>query len=289
MSEYQHENVFEIISSYYYDLTISEKKIADFIIAYPESVQQSGISELAEACGTAMATVSRFSRKLGFDGFNAMRIAIAHAVSSKNGNSDLLTGKITMEDSFEDECKKIHTADISVITQTYDLIDPEKYFSAVKLLLNAKKVVCMGQGGSVIIAMEAAHLFSTVSGKFICVQDNHMQAITLSNMDENDVLVYFSYSGSVRDMMENFALAESRGVKTILFTRFPKSPGAEQADVVLQCGSSESPLQLGSIPARLSQLFMLDILFSEYCRRDYENARASRQRIAAAISEKHVE
>ena len=116
-----------------------------------------------------------------------------------------------------------------------------------------------------------------------------MQVITLSNMSENDVLLYFSYSGSVRDMIDNFNLAKKRGVKTILFTRFPKSPGAEMADIVLQCGSSESPLQLGSIPARISQLFMLDIIYSEYCRRDYESARQSRQRIAEAISEKHVE
>ena len=65
--------------------------------------------------------------------------------------------------------------------------------------------------------------------------------------------------------------------------------GAALADVILQCGSSESPLQLGSIPARISQLFMLDILFSEYCRRDYEAARESRSRIAAAISEKHLD
>lgn len=289
MSENTSENVFELISNNYYELTASEKKIADYIIADPEHVQQSGISDLAEACGTAMATVSRFSRKLGFDGFNAMRIAIAQAVSTKSGSAELLTGKITMEDSFEDECKKIQTADLAVITQTYELIDQEIYETAIRMLLNAKKVVCMGQGGSVIIAMEAAHLFSTVSGKFSCVQDNHMQVITISNMDENDVLIYFSYSGSVRDMMENFALARARGVKTILLTRFPKSPGAEMADVVLQCGSSESPLQLGSIPARISQLFMLDVLFSEYCRRDYDAARESRRRIATAISEKHVE
>ena len=289
MAEFPSENVFELISSNYYDLTASEKKIADFITADPELVQQLGISDLAESCGTAMATVSRFSRKLGFDGFNAMRIAIAHAVSSKTGSVDLLTGKITMDDSFEDECRKIHGADHAVITQTFELINPEAYNAAIELLLKAKKVVCMGQGGSVIIAMEAAHLFSTVSGKFICVQDSHMQVITISNMDENDVLMYFSYSGSVRDMMENFSLAASRGVKTILFTRFPKSPGAEKADVVLQCGSSESPLQLGSIPARISQLYMLDVIFSEYCRRDFESARKSRERIASAISQKHVE
>lgn len=289
MAENPSENVFELISSNYYELTASEKKIADYIIADPEHVQQIGISDLADACGTAMATISRFSRKLGYDGFNAMRIAIAHAVSSKSGSAELLTGKITMEDSFEDECRKIHGADLAVISQTFDLVDKDIYFQAIDFLLNAKKVICMGQGGSVIIAMEAAHLFSTVSGKFSCVQDNHMQVITISNMEKDDVLIYFSYSGSVRDMMENFVLAKKQGVKTILFTRFPKSPGAEMADLVLQCGSSESPLQLGSIPARISQLFMLDVLFSEYCRRDYDSARKSRERIASAISEKHVE
>ena len=289
MADNLNENVFELISKNYYELTASEKKIADFITDDPEHVQQLGISDFAEACGTAMATVSRFSRKLGYENFNAMRIAIAHAISSNVGHIELLNGKITMEDTFEDECWKIHGADLAVITQTFELIDQEAYFSAIDLLLKAKKVVCMGQGGSVIIAMEAAHLFSTVSGKFICVQDSHMQIITISNMEKDDVLIYFSYSGSVTDMMENFSLAKSRGVKTILFTRFPKSPGAEEADVVLQCGSSESPLQLGSIPARISQLFMLDVLFSEYCRRDYEPARKSRERIASAISRKHIE
>jgi len=289
MQDNPHENVFELISHNYYELTTAEKKIADYIIANPEHVQQAGISDLADTCGTAMATVSRFSRKLGYDGFNALRLAIAHAISSKSGNADLLTGKITMEDSFEDECRKIQTADLGVITQTYDLINSRAYLTAIELLLKAKKVVCMGQGGSVIIAMEAAHLFSTVSGKFSCVQDSHMQVITLSNMEENDVLVYFSYSGSVRDMMENFYLAEQRGIKTILFTRFPKSPGAEMADVVLQCGSSESPLQLGSIPARISQLFMLDILFSEYCRQNYDSCQKSRERIASALAIKHTD
>ena len=158
MSENPSENVFELISNNYYELTASEKKIADYIIADPEHAQQIGIADLAEACGTAMATISRFSRKLGYDGFNAMRIAIAHAVSSKSGSAELLTGKITMEDSFEDECRKIHGADLAVITQTFDLIDQDAYIRAVDLLLNAKKVICMGQGGSVIIAMEAAHL-----------------------------------------------------------------------------------------------------------------------------------
>lgn len=282
-------NVFEQISSSYYDLTVSEKKIADFITACPEQVQEMGILDLAEACSTAMATVSRFSRKLGYDGYNAMKIAIAHTVSGRSGHAELLSGRITLEDSFEDECKKLHNADLGVITQTYELISSEAYLKAVSLLLNAERIVCMGQGGSAIIAEEAAHLFSTVSGKFSSVRDGHLQAITLSNMGEHDAVIYFSYSGSVRDMLENLRIAKKRGISTILITRFPKSPGTEFADIILQCGSSESPLQLGSVQARISQLFMLDILFSEFCRRNYDEARLSRERIASAISEKHIE
>ena len=289
MTETKSDNVFELISSNYYELTASEKKIADHIIANPERVQEMGISELAEACCTAMATVSRFSRQLGFDGFNAMKIAIVHTTSAGSGHADMLSGRITMEDSFEDECKKICAADLSVINQTAGLVDSASYLKAVDMLLGAGKIVCMGQGGSSIIAMEAAHLFSTVSGKFSCVQDGHLQAIAISNMSENDVVLYFSYSGSVRDMMENLALARRNGVKIILITRFPKSPGAALADVILQCGSSESPLQLGSVQARISQLYMLDVLFSEYCRRDYKAAQLSKERIASAISEKHIE
>lgn len=282
-------NVFEQISSSYYGLTVSEKKIADFITEFPEKVQEMGILDLAEACATAMATVSRFSRKLGYDGFNAMKIAIAHTISGRSGHAELLSGRITMEDSFEDECKKLHAANLRVITQTYELIDPAAYLKAVDLLLDADRIVCMGQGGSAVIAEEAAHLFSTVSGKFSAVRDGHMQAITISNLSERSVILYFSYSGSVRDMAENLTLAKTRGIRTILVTRFPKSPGAELSDVILQCGSSESPLQLGSVQARISQLFMLDILFSEYCRRDYDAAKDSRERIASALSEKHIE
>ena len=221
MADNPSDNVFELISSSYYDLTAAEKKIADFITANPEIVRDAGISDLADACGTADATISRFSRKLGYKGFNSMRIAIAQAISGKSDDAELLSGKIQMDDSFEDVCRKIRAADIGVINQTVDLIRPEVYFAAADLLEKAGKVLCMGQGGSVLIAMEAAHLFSTVSGKFNYIMDGHMQAIAASNMEKDDVILYFSYSGSVRDMMETLPLAKQRGAKVILVTRFP--------------------------------------------------------------------
>ena len=60
------------------------------------------------------------------------------------------------------------------------------------------------------------------------------------------------------------------GIKVILVSRFPKSPGGQLADLVLQCGSNEGPLQVGSVSARMAQLFVLDLLFTEVCDLDPE-------------------
>ena len=71
-------------------------------------------------------------------------------------------------------------------------------------------------------------------------------------------------------------------------TRFARSPGAEYADLVLSCGSNESPLQLSSVPAKMAQLFLVDVLFAEYCRQDLDACSAARERVASALAEKHL-
>ena len=74
----------------------------------------------------------------------------------------------------------------------------------------------------------------------------------------------------------------------ILVSRFPKSPGGQLADLVLQCGSNEGPLQVGSVTARMAQLFVLDLLFTEVCNLDPEGVIESQERVAEAASLKHL-
>ena len=83
-------------------------------------------------------------------------------------------------------------------------------------------------------------------------------------------------------------MVRNQGAKILLITRFPRSPGAALADVVLQCGSNESPLQHGSVPARIAQLFLLDILFRRLCLLDQERYSQNRQIIASALADKHL-
>jgi len=107
-------------------------------------------------------------------------------------------------------------------------------------------------------------------------------------MNQNDVIVLFSYTGTTQNGMEVLELAKKRSICTILITRYPKSPAATLADVVLCCGSSESPFQFGSVPAKVAQLVLLDVLFQEYFHRNRAQCEENLQCIADALSEKHI-
>ena len=280
-------NAFEKISNAYYSLTAAEKKVADYVIIHQQESQYMSISELAEACGVAEATISRFARRLNYKGYNAFKLAVAHSTAGRSAGNPL-SGQVLAEDGVSDVCQKLFAANVDAMEQTLSLLRPEDVTAAGDLLERADKVLCMGQGGSMVMAQEAAHLFSTAFGKYFAVTDSHMQAIAATQLGPRDVILYFSYSGATRDMVENCLLARERGAKVILVTRFPKSPGAALASVVLQCGANENPLQMGSVAARIARIFVLDVLFSEVCRRDLPACRARRRQVADALSEKHL-
>lgn len=280
-------NVFEKINSEYYQLTAAEKKVADYAVLHRRRTQYMSISELAEEAGVAEATVSRFCRRLGYKGYNAFKLAVANSTASREERSPL-SGEVLPGDSIGDLCQKLCSASREALQQTLDLIRPEQVRMAADLLAGAGKVLCMGQGGSMLLAHEAAHLFSTALPNFYAVEDSHFQAIRCAMLTERDVVVYFSYSGSTRDVVDVMKIAQERGARTILITRFPKSPGASCADVVLECGAREGPLQMGSVAARMGQLFLIDVLFSEVCRRDMEACRNRRKQVADALADKHM-
>ena len=279
-------NVFETISQQYYELTASEKKTADYLMAHQEESQYMSIAELAEESGVAEATVSRFCRRLGYKGYNAFKLAIANSTARLQQGAPAVAD--TEGDSLEEVARRLCAVDSAAIAQTLELLDCAAVREAADLLESAERVCCMGQGGSMLIASEAAHLFSAASGKFFAVSDSHMQMIRAANMGERDAVLFFSYSGATRDMVETLQVARERGAHILLITRFPKSPGGALADVVLRCGANESPLQIGSVAAKLAQLFLLDVLFAEFCRRAPGQCEESRERIAAALAEKHL-
>lgn len=287
------DNIFANISNGYYHFTAAEKRVSEYVLEHKHAVQYMSISELADECGVAEATISRFCRRLKLKGYNAFKLALAKAGAEESGGVTAVgqvpqAEAVHQEDSIMELGRKVCSSHVAALNQSLALLHPERINQAVDLMCGAERVYFMGQGGSMLMSMVAANQFSTVSPRFFAVQDSHIQASTVALLSPKDVVMFFSYSGSTKELMEIMGLARNCGAKVILITRFSKSPGAALADVVLQCGSNEGPLQLGSMPAKMAQLFVVDVLFQEFARRDPSSAQRSRERIAEALTERHL-
>ncbi len=278
-------SVFDRISNGYYQFTEAERKVADYVVIHQQDTQLMSISELAEACGVAEATVSRFCRRLKYKGYGAFKLAVANAVAHRPKEKFV---QALPEDGIPALAQRLYAADTDALAHTLALLRPESVAAAADVLSAADRVLCMGQGGSMLLAMEAAHLFSTALPNYQAVVDSHMQSVAAAHLTERDAVLFFSYSGATRDILDLLPLVRERQAAVILVTRFPKCPAAVHANVILQCGANELPLQHGSIPARMSQLFLVDLLFAEVCRRNQEMSDQGRERVAAFLSGKHL-
>lgn len=288
----ERQDILGLMMDKYNSLTKSSRKVADYVFEHKEDTQFMSITALAEECGVAEATITRFCHSLGLSGYNDFKLALAKA-SSISEQIDTLSGLGgTPYDSYFDRfkymCSGLYDHHLSSLKETMDGLDERSINKAVELIKKAPRVYCFGQGGSMILAMEAWARFVTVSPNFICIEDSHMQAMTAALAGPDDVIFYVSYSGMTKDLLDVLNTARDKGTKTILITHFQKSPAVALADVILLCGSKESPLQGGSVSSKMSILFIIDVLYNVYCQSNPEICRLHRELTAEAIAPKSV-
>ena len=165
-------------------------------------------------------------------------------------------------------------------------LSPEAVDRASELLRKARQVYCLGQGGSMLIANDICARFACISTKFRTAGDSHLQLVTASLMTPEDVVLFVSYSGATRDMLETLRTAKAAGAKIILLTHYEDSPGAKLADVVLLCGAQESPLDSGNIPIKVALLYVAEVLVLRYTMDDPQNVMDAQDRTSEALAVK---
>ena len=276
-------NFWELLQQHQGDLTKSGRTVAEYLMQHAAEAQYLSISSLARECKVAEATVFRFCRALGFEGYHEMRIALAQAnatgamVNQRDPEPDADTATL---------CEHASALFMTAINGTQNTLSPEAVDRAVELLHRARQVFCLGQGGSQLVANDICARFAGITNKFRTAGDSHMQIMAASLMTEQDVVLFVSYSGATRDMLETLRTAKAAGAKIILLTHYEDSPGARLADIVLLCGAQENPLDSGSIPIKVAVLYVAEVLLLRYMLDDAEASNAAQDCTTEALADK---
>ena len=276
-------NFWELLQQHQNDLTKSGHMVADYLVQHAAEAQYLSISSLARECKVAEATVFRFCRALGFEGYHEMRIALAQA----NATGALVNQRAPEPDADTATlCEHAGALFMTAINGTQNALSPEAVDKAVALLHSARQVFCLGQGGSMLVANDICARFAGITNKVRTAGDSHMQVMAASLMTEEDVVLFVSYSGATRDMIETLRTAKAAGAKIILITHYEDSPGAKLADIVLLCGAQENPLDSGSIPIKVAVLYVAEVLLLRYMLDDQQQTNEAQDRTTEALAVK---
>ena len=269
----------------YNTFTKAHKKLADFVLNNPDFVLSRSISEVAGACNVGEATISRFCKILGFKGYHDFKLSIVRYLS-KNESTEILGSIITHEDSVLTMTKRILSKDIEALNETSNLIKEDDIGKAVDLLSAANHIMFFGVGFSLAVALQGCNKFMRITPNVSINIESHMQYVAASLLSEKDVAVIISYSGSTKEVVEIARTVKERGAKTICITRFLKSPLTNYSDVSLLCSTNERLVHGYSLSMELTQIFLLDILYTEFFRRNYEKSQKNKEDSSSILSDK---
>ncbi|MCM2533808.1 MurR/RpiR family transcriptional regulator [Neobacillus pocheonensis] len=270
------------IRSYYARFSEKEKKIANYILDTPDKIIHRTINEVAEDLNVADATVFRFCKRIGFKGYQAMKIALASEIITP---MEQIHEEITEQDNEKTISEKVFKSNIRTLENTLQIIESDSIQKAVELLHHAQRVEFYGTGGSAVIAMDAYHKFIRTGIKAFAFLDSHFQLMSASQLSKHDVAVFISHSGTNKDTIDILNTANESGAKTIGITSFPKSPISQNVDVTLYTSSEETEYRSEALASRIAQLSIIDALYVNLMILNKEKAKTALDKIRSAISD----
>jgi len=275
------ENILLTIRGLLPSLTAGEKKIGNYVLRHPDEVVKLSITELAEACDVSDATIFRFCRKVGTEGYQDFKIALAKESVSPDS---LVYADVIPEDSLMTMAEKIVEANVKALRDTLKILDAEALDRALNAILAANQVQIYAVGGSGVAAKELQFKLMQLGINANAFIDSQMQFISASLLTDRDVGIAISHSGTKRHTVEALKLAKATGAMTICITSHPATPMAEVADIKLYTSAWESLVHDDSPSVRNAQLALIDVIYEGIVMRAPQRARVSLSKANEAIS-----
>lgn len=259
------------------NFTKSEHKLYEHIKINMETVMYNSLTELSELCDVGEATILRFCRKVGFGGYQDFKLAVAQELSIVK---QMASGS---DDTY---MERIRSNFKQVIDDTYEVIDPIALQKAIDCIKKSAEVLVYGVGHSGVTALDLQSRFLRIGKNVAVVADPHFQMMRSCSVDAQTVVIAISLTGSTKDIVDAVKKAKENHATVIAITNYTKSALTKLSDIVLMTSGKENPLDGGSMVAKVSQLFVIDMLCTGLALEGLESALMYKQEMAEAVAHK---
>ena len=237
----------------------TEQKIATFILENTFEVIDMTIEDMAEKIGTSVASISRFTKKIGFESFYLLKLGIAKEfVNSSNKNISL---NINENSTATDIYTNVAKTNSAILEESIENFNTEKMEEISEILLNANHIYIFAMGASGILAKEAWYKFIRLGLKCSMIEDFHSQLLQASVLDEKDVALIFSHSGINKDVLILLEIINETSACSIGVTNYARTPFSQSVDICLFFSETSTPMDKVGFSSRIPQLIIIESLY----------------------------
>ena len=249
------------IKEAYVTLSNTEKKVADYMLKYPQDVVHSTARDIAQAVGVSPATVVRFCRACDFSGLTELKLSLKreHFVLSDQ-RASLQYGDVKQSDPVSVVKEKVLGYHNMIIHEMLSSWNEDAYSLAVDALLNAPRILIFGEGGSRCTAICLFHILTDLGFPCETYMDSVFEIMKVGSLRENDVVIGITYTGRLRTTVDSLKLAKLRGATTIGLIGHLDSPIMEYVDIPLHTTKLTKDYYDLALSIRVSEISVIEIL-----------------------------
>ncbi|WP_053360939.1 MurR/RpiR family transcriptional regulator [Bacillus sp. FJAT-27251] len=232
------------VHMYEYKLNDTDDQVVEYIMQNKELVVAKSIQHLAASLFTVPNTITRLSKKLGYDGFSQLKNSLKDELHS--------AAHINEDSSYY------------YIQKTFELIDTGRIETVAKMIHGAKHVLFFGVGDTAdFCEMMVRHLRVVGKASEFSLH-RHEMIHMMEQMNQQDVLLLISLSGETQQVLEMAEKAKEKGIPIVSLTHFSRNSLQKAASINLYCFAPKKMKNGYTITDRTPAMIVLQTLSQFY-------------------------
>lgn len=229
------------------DMPGALSRIGTYILAEPESTVRASMAELAETTGAGEASIVRFCKQLGFEGFRDFKIALTSEIAYARGSQ--VQGTSELADRI-----------VGALYSTSEAISEDLLRVVAKRLLAARHVDVFGSGVSGFVADIYAYRLSRLGLVARAYQDPVIVGEVAAGIGPDSAFIAISETGLTVHTQRFLEMARAQGAYTVAVSGRQLSQLSELCDALLLATRLSPHPERGETTAAIAKIFVCELL-----------------------------
>lgn len=245
-------------------MTPLESEIASYILNNKDAVTKLKIQELADILFISKSAIHRFVKKIGFNGFNDLKVSIAKE------NADLLENNYYINVNYPFQAKdnprqiafKLLELYEKAIKDTFEYVDLDQIKAVSQLIDSADVIDVYTHAHNSNIAENFQDKMLTIGKSVNCPSSFYNQRLTVLASDQKHVAIILSYSGKATFILPIVKKLYEKGVKVIQIGKAGSNYYSQYVTYHLSISDSENNRdRMSQFSSHIAMQYIMDVLY----------------------------